>query len=82
MHGRFLMYIHNYTYIYTRTYIKRMCVRIHSVAGRRTSEGDFTYSSVAVDRDGSKLEHRGDKDFPWHLGCRPTGWNCVESSYL
>ena len=22
------MYIHNYTYIYTRTYIKRMCARI------------------------------------------------------
>ena len=45
------------------------------MVGRRTSEGDFTYSSVAVDRDGSRLEHRGNKDFPWHLTCRPTGWN-------
>ena len=39
------------------------------VAGWHTSEGDFTsLLSVVVDRDGSRLEHRGDKDFPWHLG--------------
>ena len=28
----------------------------------------LTYSSVAVVRDGNWLEHRGDKDFSWHLG--------------
>ena len=26
------------------------------------------HSSVAVDRDGNSSEHRGDKDFAWHLG--------------
>ena len=47
-----------------------MYVRAYThVAGWHTSEGDFTsLLSVVVDRDGSRLEHRGDKDFPWHLG--------------
>ena len=47
-----------------------MYVRAYTqVAGWYTSEGDFTsLLSVVVDRDGSRLEHREDKDFPWHLG--------------
>ena len=77
------MYIHSYTYIYTHVRIINVCARVYTrVADRRMSEGDFTYSSVAVDGNGSRLEHRGDKDFPWHLGYRPTGWNCAESSYI
>ena len=78
--GRFLMYIHNYTCTYTHWYV---CWPVHRggsrgfryvraythVAGWHTSEGDFTsLLSVVVDRGGSRLEHRGDKDFPWHLG--------------
>ena len=42
-----------------------MYVRAYThVAGWHTREGDFTsLLSVVVDRDGRRLEHRGDKDF-------------------
>ena len=54
-------YIHSTTVLCDKhVRILNVCARVYTcVAGRRTSEGDFTYSSVAVDRDGSRLEHRG-----------------------
>ena len=61
------MYIHNYTCIYTY-----MCAYTHVWLA------SLTYSSVAVDHDGNWLEHRGDKDFVWHLGLIGTrGHDCV-----
>ena len=42
-----------------------MCAYTHvdSLLTYYTSESDLTYSSVAVDHDGNRLEHRGDNDF-------------------
>ena len=56
-----IIHAHTRTGMYVRAYTH--------VAGWHTSEGDFTsLLSVVVDGDGSRLEHRGDKDLPWHLG--------------
>ena len=54
-------YIHSTTVLCDKhVRILNVCARVYTcVVGSRTSEGDFTYSSVAVDRDGSRLEHRG-----------------------
>ena len=54
-------YIHSTTLLCdTHVRILNVCACVYTcVAGSRTSEGDFTYSSVAVNRDGSRLEHRG-----------------------
>ena len=51
-----------YTTVLCDTHVRilNVCVRVYTfVVGRHKSEGDFIYSSVAVDRDGSRLEHRG-----------------------
>ena len=65
------MYIYNYTCIY------RTCTLVYTRVAYYTSEGDLTYSSVPVDRDGSWLEHHGDKDFAWHMG-----WHSPACEYV
>ena len=67
-----LLYVHIRTCAYTQVWLAS---RPGSVLYSR-SRLYLTYSSVAVDRDGNWLEHRGDKDFAWHLGLIGTSW-CV-----